>query len=109
MGALRDNVCYSWQADAVDSFYLSAPITITSGSASYATKFEKVAGVWKSQGYSIGTTGTWSLRFTTNAPVPVFPTCNEYEGIQDGIAVGWLVASAMIIAVALLKLKIGAR
>ncbi len=109
MGALVKNVCYSSQTEAVDAFYSGASAPVVSGDVTYVTQFTKVSGVWKSQGFTVDGAGKWSLRYQTDAPIPTFPECDAAAGLKDGLVVGWLVATAMILAAALVNLKRAAR
>lgn len=109
MGALLNEKCYASAAAAADAYFTGAPIQIVSGSTSYVTKFDLVNGVWKFSGYSVNSAGVWTLRFQTNAPVPSFPTCDEAQNYKDGIAIGWGIAAAMILAAALMSLRQGAK
>lgn len=108
MGALRENSCYPSQAEAVDAYFLGAPVSIVAGQQSQIARFEKVGGTWMVQGFDVGATGT-TLIYSTPAVVPVFPDCDELQGFKDGLAVGWMVAAALIGAAALMALRRGAR
>lgn len=90
--------CYGSAADAADAYFSSQSVQIVSGSTSYATEFSKVGGVWKSVGYTINSSGTWTQRFSTNATVPTFPSCDTAEQFNDGLIIGWGIASAMVAA-----------
>lgn len=109
MGALFNGLCYITQNEATDAYFVSAPVNIISGSTSYATKFDKVSGVWKSTGYTVSSTGVWTQKFQTNAPVPSFPVCDESGNYKDGVIIGWGIATAMILAAALMSLRAGAK
>ena len=109
MGALHESKCYPTNAQAVDAYYGSAPVSIQSGSTTYATRFEQVGGVWKSSGYSISSAGSWTLRYRTDAPSITFPVCDESANYKDGIALGWGIAAAMVMAAALMSLRQGAK
>jgi hypothetical protein len=109
MGALHGNRCHASQGDALDAFYASVPFQFSAGPTAYASGFEFIAGQWKSVGYSIDGAGVWSLRYSTAAPVPSFPYCDEAAGFKDGITLGWGIASALIAVSALMLMKRGAR
>lgn len=108
MGALRENKCYASVGDAVDAYFLGVPPSIQSGSPSQVTRFEKVGDVWFLKGYEVGQ-GGWVPTYSAEVLIPSFPDCNPLEGYQDGTMVGWLIASALIGAGALMSLRRGAR
>lgn len=109
MGALFENRCYTSNAEAADAFFSGSAPAFTAGSTSYLSWYEKVSGVWQIKRQSIAANGNISSLTSSIATVPFFPVCDPTEGLKDGLAVGWLVASAMILAAALLSLKRGAR
>lgn len=109
MGALQGGRCFLSSSDALDAYYMGAPIQMVSGASSYATTFEKVGNVWKANGYSVDASGTWVLRYSTIAPMPAFPYCDQFEGLRDGIAVGWMVATCFVIAASFIAMKRAAR
>lgn len=108
-GAILGGKCYPSQSDALDTYYSGIAPAQTAGSTSYFNQFLKDSGVWKINQYSLASNGTWTLRSTTNAPVPVFPSCDPAQDFTDGVALGWLIATAMVAAAAVILLKRGAR
>ena len=110
MGALYLNKCYVATIDAVDAFFLDKGLSFTSGATSYQSWHEKsVANVWQIKRQSISSTGVITNLTTSNATVPTFPACDPNMGLTDGLAVGWLVATALIIVVAYKNMTKGAR
>lgn len=110
MGALYRDRCYRVTADAVDAHFLGGGLQITPGATTYQTWYEKSsAGVWQIKRQTISSNGSVMNLPTVTATVPQFPSCDASAGLTDGIAVGWMVASAMVIAASLIALKRGAR
>jgi hypothetical protein len=99
--------CYSSTVDAADAYFTGLPVQIVSGATSYATEFTKSAAVWQSKGYSISSTGVWTTRYTSTAVVPIFPICDTAESFNDGLLLGWGIATAMVLAWAISHLRRG--
>lgn len=108
-GAVLGNQCFPSQGAAVDAYYSGAAPVITAGSTSYAIEFVKSGAVWQQKSYSIGTTGTWTLRSTTNAPVPTFPACDPSEKFLDGVQIGSLLSIALVAVAGITLLRRGVR
>lgn len=106
-GAEFQGRCYVSAADAADAYFSSHVPNVVSGPTSYVLRFEFDAGVWKSVGYSIDSQGTWTQHYAISAPLPAFPECNPAEGFNDGMVIGWGIASAMIAVWAITHLRKG--
>ena len=99
MGALLKEKCYPSQAEAVDAFFSGKEPSYTAGATSYLSWFEKSGGgVWQIKRQSIDSTGTITNLTTSNATVPAFPACDEVASFNDGLTVGWGIATAMVLA-----------
>lgn len=109
MGALFKDICYSDNAAALDAMYSSVPVQVTAGATNYATAFEKVGGVWYSRGYEITSGGYWNLRFSSVAKGYNFPECSVTQNYMDGISLGWMLATSMVLAAAIMHLRAGAK
>lgn len=94
MGALLGSVCFNSQSEALDKFYSDAPVSVTAGTTSVTTYFEKVAGVWKLK-TSNDNAGTVTTSESV-APVPTFPDCDPLQGFNDGQALGWAMAAVLV-------------
>jgi hypothetical protein len=98
IGAEFQGRCYISIADAADAYFTGQPVQIVSGATSYATEFSKLGAVWHSKGYSISSTGVWTTRYKSIAVVPIFPVCDTAESFNDGLLLGWGIATAMVLA-----------
>jgi hypothetical protein len=98
MGALWNSKCYTSNVDALDAYYSSALPSYTAGATSYLQEYIKVSGVWKIDRKSIASTGAITNLTQSNAPVITFPVCDESAQFADGLALGWLVATVIILA-----------
>ena len=99
MGALVNGKCFTSNALAADEFFTTKDPSYTSGATSYLSWFEKSTGnVWQIKRQSIATNGTVTNLTTSNATVPTFPVCDEVGQFNDGLALGWLVASVIVLA-----------
>lgn len=98
MGALLGDKCFETNAQAVDAFYSSKEPSYTAGATSYQQWYEKVNGVWVVKRQSIASGGAVTNLANANAPVPVFPVCDERGTFTDGIALGWLLVGVMVLA-----------
>lgn len=108
-GAILGARCYPSQSDALDVLYSQMAPAQTAGLTSYVTQFVKSGTVWYQSAYSIDASGVWALRYSTVAPVPTFPACDPSEKFLDGVALGWGVATAMILVACVMLLRRGAR
>jgi hypothetical protein len=109
MGALFNSKCYSTNAEAVDALYSSALPAYTAGATSYLQEFVKVSGVWKIDRKSISSTGVVTNLTQSNAPVPVYPVCDESQPFADGVTVGWGIATIIVAAWAAAQIRKAAR
>lgn len=108
-GAIYGDKCYPSQAEALDAYYSQVAPAQAPGSTSYVNEFVKSGSVWQLKQYSISSTGTWTTLGTTNAPVVTFPACDPVEKFNDGVAIGWGIAGAMILAYTVTFIARGAR
>lgn len=109
-GAIHGQKCYPSQGEALDAYYSQLAPAQTPGATSYVLEYVKSAGgVWQLKSYSVSSTGVWTTRSTTNAPVVTFPACDPSQSFVDGVTVGWGIATAMILVSAMVLLKRGAR
>lgn len=107
MGYAYSGRCFSTVDDVTDAYFTGRPVEVTSGATSYATEFSKSGGVWESKGYSIDAAGVWTLRYTSAASVPSFPSCDPAESFNDGLILGWGIAFAMVAAWAISHMRRG--
>lgn len=98
MGALLKEKCYPSQAEAVDAFFSGKDPSYTAGATSYLSWFEKNGSTWQIKRQSIDSGGAVTNLTTSNATSPVFPTCDEVATFNDGLTVGWGIATAMVLA-----------
>ena len=105
MGAWNDGFCYQSQEAAVDAYYGSTPPSVQPGSAVYYSITVKKPQGWALDTYRVYSGGTSVLQTSSLLPVPVFDSCDPSESFNDGMAVGWGVASAMIAVGALMMIK----
>lgn len=108
-GAILGVKCYPSNAEALDAYYSGIAPAQTPGTTTYVLEYVKTGAVWQQKSYSISSTGVWTTRSTTNAPVITFPTCDPSISFFDGMALGWGIVSAMIAVAALMFIKRGAR
>lgn len=104
-GAIYGEKCYDSQSLALDAYYSQVAPAQTPGTTSYVNEFIKSGTTWQIKQYSVSSTGTWTTRSTTNAPVITFPTCDPVQGFTDGLTIGWGIAAAMVAAAALVVMK----
>ena len=109
MGALYKDQCFPDTTAALDAMYTGSPIQIQPGVTTYATRFEKVLGVWYSRGYEVQANGYWNMRYSTVAPGYNFPECSPSQNYVDGITIGWGIVTAMVLAAAIMNLRQGAK
>ena len=95
-GAVLGSVCYQSADAAIDAFYSGSAPSLTSGATSYLTEFVKESGVWLVKNWSINSSGTHTLVYSTAAVVPTFPECDPAESFLDGVSVGWGIAAALV-------------
>lgn len=98
MGALLKEKCYPSQADAVDAYFSGKDPSYTAGATSYLSWFEKVGTTWVIKRQSINSGGAITNLTSSNATVPAFPVCNETMAFNDGLTVGWGIATTMVLA-----------
>lgn len=108
-GAIYGEHCYPSSSEAVDAYYSNLAPAQTPGATSYVLEYVKTGAVWNLESYSVSSTGVWTTRSTTAAPVPTFPACDPAANFLDGVTIGWGVAAAMIMVSALMFIKKGAR
>lgn len=98
-GSLYSGRCYTSQPEAVDAYYSAAIPNVTAGATSYHVYFIKVAGNWLSVTSSKTEAGNWIAGTPVNASAPTFAACDSNtEQFLDGMAVGWAIAGAMVLA-----------
>lgn len=109
VGYLYNGHCYASANEAADAYFSAFTPVINAGATSYATLYAKVSGVWYARGYSINSSGIWTLRYNSVSPVPIFPTCDPVSSFTDGMTLGWGVAAAMVAvyAVNLIRRSLG--
>jgi len=100
-GFLHQDVCHSTLANATAAKWSEQPAGATAGTTSYLINPEWSGTAWVLKKYTISSTGVITLNSTTNAPVLAFPPCDTFTNFQDGMALGWGVAAAMIAAYAI--------
>lgn len=108
-GAIYGQKCFNTPDLAVDAYYSNVAPAQTPGATTYVIEFVKTGAVWYQKSYSVSSTGVWTTRSTTAAPVPTFPACDPSEKFLDGVTIGWGIGSAMIAVAALMFIKRGAR
>lgn len=108
-GAISGDRCYSSPVEAVDAYYSGMAPAQTPGSTTYVLEYVKTGAVWYAKQYSVSSTGVWTTRSTTAAPVPTFPACDPSEKFLDGVTMGWGVASAMVMVAAVMVARRGIR
>lgn len=109
-GAIYGQKCYPSNAEALDAYYSQIAPAQTAGTTTYILEYVKsVGGVWQQKSYSVSSTGVWTTRSTTNAPVITFPVCDPSQSFMDGITIGWGIAAAMVMASAIVFMKRAAR
>jgi len=103
INSLYNGVCYASVSDANDAYYSSVPPAVTAGNTTYFSQFTLYQGVWKlwTNTCVSGTCTTQGYAFTGHG----FPACDPSESFNDGMAMGWDVAGAMILALSVVWLK----
>jgi len=109
MGYRVGDRCFDTQSDAADQWFSGKEPSFTSGSTSFLSWFEKTGGVWQIKRQSVATDGAITNLTSSNATVPVFPSCSVTETFNDGFAIGWAVAGAMLAAYAVKFIAKGLR
>jgi len=109
MGALLGTVCYPSQTDAANVFFTEGGAFFTSGAVSYQSWFELVGAVWTLKRQSIASDGAITNLTSSVATVPAFPVCDPVEPFNDGVLVGWGIATAMVMAWGFSKIRQQAR
>lgn len=105
MGVLVGSNCYATNESAVDAVLTGKDPALTSGSTSYLSWFEKVAGTWQLKRQSIDSTGAVVNLPSVAVTVPTFPTCDETASLNDGLQVGWALTAVILAAWGLLQIK----
>lgn len=104
-GAVLGDRCFPSQAEALDAYYSQNAPAQTPGTTSYVNEFVKSGSTWQINQYSVSSTGVWTTRSTTNAPVITFPACDPTANFVDGVTIGWGIAAAMVAAAAISLMK----
>jgi hypothetical protein len=99
MGALFNGQCFGTNSEAADAFFTSQGPSYTAGATSYQSWYEK-STVWQIKRQSIASNGAITNLATSNATVPAFPDCDVNANFNDGMLLGWGIASAMVAAFA---------
>jgi len=105
MGALLGTVCYPSQTDAANVFFTEGGAFFTSGAVSYQSWFELVGSIWMIKRQSISADGTITNLVSSVATVPVFPVCDDSASFNDGLVMGWGIASVMVLAWGFSKIR----
>ena len=98
MGYLFQGNCYATNAKAVDAFYTSSgPQFFQTGTTTSSQLFyySKYVNGWYVCSESV--TGTTAPTCQT-ATSPDFPLCDDTNGFNDGVTLGWGIGLAMVIA-----------
>lgn len=106
-GYLFKDICYPTLAGATSAHWSDTPAAITAGSTSYLVDVSFNGSQWVAKRYTISSSGTLTLNTTTNLPAVAFETCDTQEKFMDGMTIGWGIAVAMVVAVALMQMKRG--
>lgn len=106
-GAYFSGTCYASQGAALDAYYGESPLALSGNGT--ALRFEKQAGMWQVIGYHVEANGSLTYQSTTAAPVQTFPDCDPSESFFDGVTIGWGIATAMVLAAAVARMRQGAR
>lgn len=96
MGYLSKGQCFASHSEALDRYYSDAMPEVLSGSTAYQTLFTKSGSTWMMNTYKIAANGNQTMQYSTPAPVPNFPVCDQSADFFDGMTVGWGIAAAMI-------------
>lgn len=107
VGAIYGSFCYSSQSQAADAYFSLQPIASLVGTTTYLVEYTKVGSVWKQTSYTVSSSGVQSVRYQTDAAVPVFGTCDPAEPFNDGLLLGWGIATAMVCAWAISHMRRG--
>ncbi|MFA6016070.1 MAG: hypothetical protein WC742_13470 [Gallionellaceae bacterium] len=104
---LFNGVCYATTADAVDAYFTSIPSFFYTNSLTNVAYFTKTSGVWYLSKFYQSTGGLWTPVGTPLAVAftPTFPECDATAPYIDGMAIGWGVATAMFVALAIVFIK----
>lgn len=105
MGYLFDGSCYQTQATAEAAYYSGQPMQETPGATSYRNFYKWSGTTWQHIGESIASNGAVTQLWAVTAAEASFPTCDPTESFFDGMALGWGVATAMVMAWGWLHLR----
>lgn len=108
-GAIYGQKCYPTPSEAVDAYYSNLAPAQTPGETSYVLEYVKTGTVWNLKSYSVSSTGVWTTRSTTAAPVPTFQSCDPAAPFLDGVVLGWGVSAALVAAAAITFMRRAAR
>jgi len=109
-GSLYNGTCYPDANSAFTAYLASGDVIAqTPGTTSYLNRFEYVSGVWRLKQFSVSSTGVITQRSDTAYPLPLFPACDPAASYQDGIVIGWGIASAIILATSMMLVRRGIR
>lgn len=97
-GALVGGRCFASQESAADVFYSSAAPSQTPGAITYLSEFVKVSGSWRLRRYQVDANGKVAVLSDATLLAKSFPPCDPAESFKDGMAVGWGVVAAMLLA-----------
>jgi hypothetical protein len=108
LGYSSAGTCFATTAEAIDNYY-SHPSAIVNGSNTAVYRPVKDAGIWKYERKFTDTGNTSFIQGSLNTniygscEVPNDPTTQFYTGME----LGWAVASAVVIAFVLRRLRRG--
>lgn len=110
-GAQFNGTCYASPQEAAHVFFSQMPLSATNGTTTYVSRFEfsTASNSWRHKQFSVASNGVWTQRSDTAMPTPSLPACDPSEKFLDGVAIGWGIAAAMVLAMSVNFLKKGAR
>ena len=89
--------CYESLSDANDAFFGASGPSVTAGSTTYLTRYDKVSGVWKAVTEKYSASGSPVAVATVTLSSVQFASCDSSTSILDGVAVGWAVAAVLVL------------
>ncbi|BCB27292.1 hypothetical protein SKTS_21780 [Sulfurimicrobium lacus] len=92
-GALFNGMCYPSQSAAADAFYSTAAPATLPGSTSYTGFYRLIAGQWNYTQTTYNSSGVATNGWNVVVNSPTFPTCDTLQNLNDGLTLGWLIAS----------------